>query len=98
MTDTVETPEQSDPSGFREAWEALAFGERASKGVYSVWKTHGGDLLISYRPEDLEDDEPDQAMPIPGQAVELLMLAMEGKLTPMQLLQQLPKLRRLFGG
>lgn len=85
-----------DPS-FREAWEAIAPGERASKGAYSVWKTHEGDLLISYRPEDLADGEPDQAMPIPGEAVALLILASEGKLTPMQLLQQLPKLRHLWG-
>ena len=97
MTQAIEAP-GPDAGAFREAWESLAPGERASKGVYSVWKTLEGDLLISYRPDDLEDGEPDQAMPIPGQAVQLLMLATEGKLTPLQMIQQLPKLRHLFGG
>lgn len=95
MTQAIEnsSPDQS----FREAWEGIAPGSRASKGVYSVWKTLEGDLLISYRPEDLADDEPDQAMPIPGQAVQLLILASEGKLSPMELLTQLPKLRKMWG-
>jgi hypothetical protein len=95
MTQAIEnsSPEQS----FRQAWEAMAPGQRASKGVYSVWKTHEGDLLIAYRPEGLADDEPDQAMPVPRQAVELLILGSEGKLSPMELLTQLPKLRKLWG-
>lgn len=95
MTQAIDN--SSNDQSFREAWESLAPGTRASKGVYSVWKTEEGDLLISYRPEDLADDEPDQVMPIPGQAIQLLTLASEGKLSPMQLLQQLPKLRGLWG-
>lgn len=95
MTQAIEN--SSNDQSFREAWESLAPGTRASKGSYSVWKTLEGDLLISYRPEDLDENEPDMVMPIPGQAVQLLVLASEGKLSPMQLLQQLPKLRGMWG-
>lgn len=94
MTQAIEN--SSSDQSFREAWDSIEPGSRASKGVYSVWKTLEGDLLISYRPEDLADDEPDQAMPIPGQAINLLMLASEGKLSPMELLTQLPKIRKLW--
>lgn len=83
---------------FAESWAALQPGERASKGVYSVYKTHENSLLISYRPETLPDDAPPESLEIPPALMVLLVKASEGKLSPMEMLGALKSLRGGFGG
>lgn len=83
---------------FAESWAALQPGERAGKGVYSVYKTHEHSLLISYRPDTLEPGDADQVLEIPPALMVLLVKASEGKLSPMEMLGALKSLRGGFGG
>jgi hypothetical protein len=95
MTQTTPNPEAEQ--SFAQAWEELVPGERASKGVYSVYKTHEGELLISYRPDALAEDEPDQTLIIPDKLMKLIALASEGKLSPREMLSALMSLRGMGG-
>ena len=98
MTQIVPAPDADAEPTFAESWAALQPGERASKGVYSVYKSHEHALLISYRPDTLADDDPPQSLEIPPALMVLLVKASEGKLSPLEMLQALKSLRGGFGG
>lgn len=63
-------------AAFAAAWAAVPAGERAGKGVYSLWKTDDGGMHLSFRPDG---DEGDSHLPIPGGLLQMLMAAADGK-------------------
>jgi hypothetical protein len=73
------TPVTITEPSFAQLWEQIPAGQRSSKGVYSVYKTREGGLLISYRPETLEELDPDLHMEIPPKMMAMLIAATEGK-------------------
>ncbi len=72
------TAEQTpaDDIGLAQAWASLESGARASRGIYSVYKTPEGGLHIAFRPEGLEED---QHIEIPGRMMNMMISASEGK-------------------
>lgn len=76
----MSTAEQAAPAaddpGFREVWESLPAGSRASKGLYSVYKTPEGGLHIAFRPDGADKD---QHLEIPGKMMLMMIAASEGK-------------------
>lgn len=75
MATAGEMQTTDDPS-FAEVWDALQSGQRASKGIYSVYKTPDAGLHIAFRPDGTEED---QHLEIPAAMMKMLIAASEGK-------------------
>jgi hypothetical protein len=83
--------EGTEPT-FAGLWDALEPGQRASRGIYSIYKTGDGGMHISYRPEGMDED---QHMPVPAMMMQMMIAATEGK-GPLGRLRALAQAR--FGG
>lgn len=67
---------------FAELWDALEPGTRASKGVYSIYKTTDGSMHLAFRKED---DQEDSHVELPAAMLTMAFAAMAGKLSLTQL-------------
>jgi hypothetical protein len=70
-----EGQEETGPGALLELWEQAQEG-RVSKGLFSLYKTPDGGMLLAFRVEGAEED---QHLPVPAAMLRMLLSAAAGK-------------------